>query len=240
MSEPARQRLRAAGVLVVDDPDRCMRMLAARAAAGRAVAGPGDEPVPPVPHALDDARGAQAALEHEALEALAEVGVAVAETRFCASADEARAAAAEIGATVAVKAAARDLPHKGDAGAVVLGVVGPASCAEAYERVVAAARAAGASPVGAVVQRQARAGRELIIGARRDPVFGPVLVVGEGGTGVEEHGRVTRRLLPLAHGEAAGLAKWAAARRPSPRRSTASPPSPSHSGTSSRLSRSTR
>jgi len=211
MSEPARQRLRAAGVLVVDDPDRCMRMLAARAAAGRAVAGPDDEPVPPVPHALDAARRTQAALEHEALAALAELGVPVAETRFCASADEARAAAEEFDATVAVKAAARDLPHKGAAGAVVLDVVGPDACAEAYERVVAAARAAGASPVGAVVQRQAKAGSELIVGARRDPVFGPVLVVGEGGTGVEEHGRVTRRLLPLARGEAAALVEWSGA-----------------------------
>jgi acyl-CoA synthetase (NDP forming) len=209
MSEPARQRLRAAGVLVVDDPDRCMRMLAARAAAGRGVAGsPDDEPAPHVPHALDDARGTHAALEHEALATLAELGVPVAETRFCVSAAEARAAAEEIDATVAVKAAARDLPHKGAAGAVVLGVVGPDACAEAYERVVAAARGAGASPVGAVVQRQAKAGRELIIGARRDPVFGPVLVVGGGGTGVEEHGRVTRRLLPLARGEAAGLVEW--------------------------------
>lgn len=205
MSEPARQRLRAAGVLVIDDPDRCMRALAARAAAGRQTAEATDEPAGRVPRALDAARRTQAALEHEALEALAELGVPVADTRFCASADEARAAAEGLDVTLVVKAAARDLPHKGAAGAVVLGVVGPDACAEAYERVVGAARGAGASPVGAIVQRQADGRRELIIGARRDPAFGPVLVVGEGGTGVEEHGRVTRRLLPLARGEAAEL-----------------------------------
>jgi succinyl-CoA synthetase beta subunit len=72
--------------------------------------------------------------------------------------------------------------------------------------VVAAARAAGATPEGTVVQRQAAPGRELIVGVRRDPVFGPVLAIGAGGLQVEQVAAVTRRLLPLADGEAAALA----------------------------------
>ena len=206
MSDGARARLRAGGVFVAEDPDRCMRALAARAAAGRAIAEPDERPVPPVPAALADARAAGAALEHEALAALAEVGVPTAETRYCATADEARAAAGELGGVVAVKAAARDLPHKASVGAVALSVTDPDAAAAAWERVVAAARAAGAETAGAVVQRQAEPGVELIIGARRDALFGPVLVVGTGGTGVEAGVGFTRRLLPLGRGEAAELA----------------------------------
>lgn len=210
MSDEARARLRAGGVLVAEDPDRCMRALAARAAAGRAIAEPDERPVPPVPAALTGARAAGAALEHEALAALAEVGVPTAETRYCATADEARTAAAELGGVVAVKAAARDLPHKAAVGAVVLGIDDPDAAAAAWERVVAAARTAGAETAGAVVQRQVEPGVELIVGARRDPLFGPVLVVGTGGTSVEDGVGFTRRLLPLGRGEAAEIANGSA------------------------------
>jgi len=66
---------------------------------------------------------------------------------------------------------------------------------------------AGATVEGAVVQAQVPPGAEVIVGARRDPVFGPVLVVGPGGAGVEELGaEAVRRLLPLAEGEADTLA----------------------------------
>jgi len=184
-----------------------MRALAVQAVAGRPLPEPVRLPELAAPEGLDEARRLGAALEHEALAALAAAGVPVAETVFCTSSTEARAAAEALGGVVAVKAAARDLPHKSAMGAVALGVEGADDCAEAFGRVVAAARTAGATPDGAVVQRQALAGRELFVGARRDPTFGPVLVIGEGGMGVEERARVQRRLLPLGRGEAAGVAE---------------------------------
>jgi acyl-CoA synthetase (NDP forming) len=207
MSEAARERLRAGGVPVVDDPDRCMRALAARAAAG--ATSPAARTVAPVgvPAVLDEGRARGAALEHEVLAAAAELGAATAATRPCASAAEARAAAEALGAPVVVKAAARDLPHKAAVGAVRLGVDGGEACTAAFAEVVAAARAAGATVEGAVVQAQVPPGAVVIVGARRDPVFGPVLVVGPGGAGVEELGtEAVRRLLPLAEGEAETLA----------------------------------
>jgi acyl-CoA synthetase (NDP forming) len=204
LSAEARARLRAGGVLVSEDPDRCMRALAARASAGQPLPEAERRAAADVPVVLDAARRAGAALEHEALAALAETGVPVAETRFCASPDEVRAVAEALGGRVVVKAAARDLPHKASVGAIALGLA-PDACTAAFERVVAAARTAGVTPEGVVVQRQVTPGRELIVGARRDALFGPVLVVGEGGAGVEERARVTRRLLPLGRGEAAEL-----------------------------------
>ena len=112
----------------------------------------------------------------------------------------------------------------------------------------AAARAAGATLEGAVVQR-ARAGRRrAIVGVRRDPVFGPVLVVGLGGAAVEALGGVARRPLPLVPGDAAELPRSCARRRcstastsaPSRRRSSAWRGSRSRSATGSTRSRSTR
>ena len=207
MSDAARELLRAGGMPVVEDPDRCMRALAARAAAG--ATSPAARTVAPVgvPAVLDEGRARGAALEHEVLAATAELGAATAATRLCASPAEARAAAEALGTPVVVKAAARDLPHKAAVGAVRLGVDGGEACAAAFAEVVAAARAAGATVEGAVVQAQVPPGAEVIVGARRDPVFGPVLVVGPGGAGVEELGaEAVRRLLPLAEGEAETLA----------------------------------
>jgi acetate---CoA ligase (ADP-forming) len=201
MSLPSRRRLSEAGLAVFEDAARCMRALAARAEAGTAP--PGD--VPPPALELDLPSDAEAT-ETEALTLLAAAGVPTAPTVLCRSANDARAAGAELGAgPFVVKASARDLPHKSDAGAVVLGVSGPDEVAAAYERVVEAARAAGADPEGAVVQAMAPEGIELIVGARRDPVLGPVLVVGPGGLLAELAPQVSRRMLPLRAGEARAM-----------------------------------
>ncbi len=204
MSDPARAMLREAGVPVIEDADRCMTALAARARAGRRRAGPVVAPEVAVPP-LAAARTSGAALEHEALELLAAAGVPTGPTVACADPDEARAAATAMGFPVVVKAAARDLPHKSDAGAVVLGVQGPDEAAAAFARVVAAARDAGASAEGAIVQRQAEPGTELIVGVRREPELGLCLVAGLGGVQAELLGDVARRLLPLREGDARAM-----------------------------------
>ena len=201
MSRPARLRLSEAGLAVFEDAARCMRALAARALVGEAAP---EEVVSP-PRELDLPEQL-AATEAETLALLAACGVPTARTVLCRSADEARAAAAELGdGPLVVKASARDLLHKSDAGAVVVGVSGPGEAAAAHERVVEAARAAGAAPEGSVVQAMAPAGVELIIGARRDPVLGPVLVVGPGGLLAELAPQVSRRMLPLRSGEARAM-----------------------------------
>jgi hypothetical protein len=60
-------------------------------------------------------------------------------------------------------------------------------------------------PDGSIVQAMAPDGVELIVGARRDPKFGPVLVVAPGGLGAELTTDVARRLLPLRNGEAEAM-----------------------------------
>jgi acetate---CoA ligase (ADP-forming) len=107
----------------------------------------------------------------------------------------ATAAADEIGWPVAVKLDAPGLAHKSDIGAVELGVAGPKQLASALRRVLAAGR--DHDPDGVLVQPMARRGVELIVGARRDPQFGPLVLVGVGGIHAELLDDVVLRLVPL-------------------------------------------
>jgi len=202
MAAPSRRRLMEAGVAVFEDAGRCMAALAARSAVTPPPAG---EPLAPSPGlALPPA---PPFTEAEVLGVLRDAGVPAVATAECATAADAAAAAERLGGSVVVKASARDLLHKSDAGAVAVGVTGPEDAARAHDRVVAAARAAGATPEGSIVQPLAAEGVELIVGARHDPVLGPVLVVGPGGLLAELVGGPARRMLPLRPGEARAMLK---------------------------------
>jgi acyl-CoA synthetase (NDP forming) len=199
-SAPSIAWLREQGVAVFEDAERCARALVARALVGRPDPGPPLAPLPPpsIP---------AAPLENESMALLAAAGVPVAETVLCATPEDAAAAADRLAVPVAVKAAARDLLHRSDVGGVVLGVTGGEEAAAAHQRVVDAARQAGATPEGSLVQAMAPDGIELICGSRRDPEFGPVLVVGLGGLTAELESDVARRMLPLREGEAEAMVR---------------------------------
>jgi acyl-CoA synthetase (NDP forming) len=199
MSAPSIAWLREQGLAVYDDAERCGRALAARAFLRRSADAAQSPELPSLP---PPGPFADTLLESEAMELLAGADVPVPVTLLTTDAESAAAAADSIAGPVAVKAAARDLLHRSDAGAVVLGVASGAEAAAAHTRVVEAARAVGATPEGSVVQQMSPAGVELIVGARRDPEFGPVLVVGMGGVTAELQADVARRLLPLREGEA--------------------------------------
>jgi acyl-CoA synthetase (NDP forming) len=120
------------------------------------------------------------------------------------SADGALVAAGAIGYPVVLKALSPDVPHKSDVGGVVLGVGSPdvlrtefAALTTRVER-----RVPGAQLTGVLVQRQLGGGREVILGGKRDPSFGPVVMFGLGGVYVEVFEDVAFRLAPLAREEA--------------------------------------
>jgi acetyl-CoA synthetase len=85
------------------------------------------------------------------------------------------------GAPVALKLDADGLAHKTEAGGVALGLGDEAALRSAVATLVAAAQRAGARLRGFLVEPMAPAGVELIVGGRRDPVFGPAVLVGLGG-----------------------------------------------------------
>lgn len=141
----------------------------------------------PPEHAAGDVAGSATLLdEAQSLALLAARGVPVAAHRLCHDANEARAAWAALGsARVVVKGCTAEASHKSELGLVRLGLDSAEAVAAAYHEVVGNARRAGVALTGVLVAEMATGLRELMIGARLDRVFGPVVLVGDGGKWVE-------------------------------------------------------
>jgi hypothetical protein len=112
-------------------------------------------------------------------------------------ADAAIAAAEHLGWPVALKLDATDIAHKSDIGGVRLGLNDASAVREAVAALLAAGRSAGVDVRGVIVEPMAAPGVELIVGFRRDPMFGPVILVGSGGVLAEILDDVTIRLVPI-------------------------------------------
>jgi acetate---CoA ligase (ADP-forming) len=112
---------------------------------------------------------------------------------------EAVAAAASMGGPVVLKVCSADVAHKSDVGGVVLDVVGDEAVRDAFTSILAtvAEKAPTARLDGVLVAPFRRGGVELIVGVNRDPVWGPVLVLGIGGVLVELLADVAIRSLPV-------------------------------------------
>jgi acyl-CoA synthetase (NDP forming) len=125
--------------------------------------------------------------EREAKEILSLYGVPVVGERLTQTADEAVAAAGALGFPVAMKVESPDLPHKTEAGVIRLNLRSEADVRAAFAAVTANAAKVSPPPRmnGVLVQPMVGQGVELVIGARNDPLFGPLIVVGLGGVLVE-------------------------------------------------------
>ena len=134
----------------------------------------------------------------EAVAMLRAFGIATAGEVEVASAEAAAAAALQLGGAVALKAMGATILHKSDVGGVRLDLSGPDDVAKAYS---AMAGHLGDAMEGAIVQPMLR-GVELIAGVVTDPLFGPVVMFGSGGTAVELFGDRVLRILPLTDQDA--------------------------------------
>jgi acetate---CoA ligase (ADP-forming) len=133
--------------------------------------------------------------EADSLALLAARGVAVVPHRLCRSRAEAVAAFETIGGPVVVKGCSADIAHKSELGLVKLGVRTREEAGEVWAQMEDIIRRHGARFDGVIVAAMASGRREIMIGAHRDPVFGPVIAVGDGGKYVEIF-RDTALLLP--------------------------------------------
>jgi acyl-CoA synthetase (NDP forming) len=133
--------------------------------------------------------------EADSLALLAERGVPVVAHRLCRSRAEAVAAFESIGGPVVVKGCSADIAHKSELGLVKLGVSSREEAGEVWAQMEAIIRKHGSRFDGVIVAAMAGGRREIMIGAHRDPVFGPVVAVGDGGKYVEIF-RDTILLLP--------------------------------------------
>jgi acetate---CoA ligase (ADP-forming) len=125
---------------------------------------------------------------------LTRFNVPVARQEVVSTIDGAIAAAERIGFPVALKAVAEGLLHRSDVGGVRIGLVSADEVRSAGAEMLA--RIPSAS--GLLVQGMVERGLELIVGVKRDPVFGPFVVVGLGGIWVEALGDVALRLAPVS------------------------------------------
>ena len=128
---------------------------------------------------------------------LSAAGIRVPDGELARTPDDAVAIAARVGYPVALKAQAAALSHKTEAGGVMLGLADGAALRAAWATMQQNVKAAasGVTLDGGLVEKMSGKGLELMIGAKRDPAWGTVLLLGLGGIWVEALGDV--RLLPV-------------------------------------------
>ena len=111
------------------------------------------------------------------------------------SEDDAAAISSKIGYPVAIKIVSPDIEHKTDVGGVKIGIRNETVLRHHYKEVVENAK--GRKIDGVLVQKMARKGVELIIGGKKDPQFGHMVVLGLGGIYVEIFKDISARICPL-------------------------------------------
>jgi acyl-CoA synthetase (NDP forming) len=183
------------GMIVSKSPERSLRAIASATHYGRSLATPrtvsshfeiGD--LPPL--------GVGPQPEWIGKKFLGALGVPVPDGTLVTSLDDAVTAANSIGYPVVAKAQAASLSHKTEAGAVILDIADEPSLRAAWTTLTEAAQRAGVLDLdGVLIEKMASPGIELVVGAKRDPAWGPVVLVGLGGIWTEAIGDV-RLLAP--------------------------------------------
>ncbi|MBS7810951.1 acetate--CoA ligase family protein [Roseococcus pinisoli] len=185
----------ADGFLVFEDPTRAVTALHALGRFGqsfaKAEAVAGLLPKVTLP--------AQTPTEAEGKRLLAAAGVPAVPERGCAEVEAAVAAAKEFGFPVVLKILSPDILHKSEIGGVLLDIDSEAAVREGFATLLARAaeRAPGARIEGVLVAKQIKGAVEMALGMVRDPVFGPVAMVGLGGIFIEVLKDVTFRRCPF-------------------------------------------
>jgi len=142
--------------------------------------------------------------EYDSKLLLAHYGVPITREKLCLSLEEALSAANDIGFPVALKVISPQILHKTEAGVVALRLSDEEEVRNAYGRLLERARRfdKDAQIKGVLVQEMVEGGLECMIGAKKDPVFGPIIAVGLGGIYVEVLGDVALRRCPVDEKEA--------------------------------------
>lgn len=196
-------KYQAAGYPVYEDPTRAVAAAAALMGFGRFFARSAEPAPPAVPTGAPQVPAKMLA-EHTAADLLEAWGVPFVARRLVNSQREAADAAKALGGKVVLKIASADIQHKTEVGGVIVGVHGDEAVRHAYETLVERVPLARPDAVieGVIVAAMAPAGVEAVIGVQRDPVFGPVVMVGLGGVLVEVLEDVSFRLAPFGVDEA--------------------------------------
>jgi len=143
-------------------------------------------------------------LESEAKTVCRAYGIPVTDFKVAKNEAEAVEFADEIGYPVVLKIVSPDVIHKSDVGGVIINVKDAEDVQKAYEQIMDSVKRhePNAEIVGVLVQEMAPQSTEVIVGATKDPQFGPTLMFGLGGIFVEILKDVTFRIAPVTEDEA--------------------------------------
>jgi acyl-CoA synthetase (NDP forming) len=140
---------------------------------------------------VDDARRVGWILEPDAKKLLSLAGLILPDFVLAATADEAIAAAGRIGYPVVAKVVSAEIIHKSEVGGVVVGIDDDPLLRQVFEKLSKLEGFAG------LLVEEMLSGSELIVGAKNDFQFGPVILLGIGGTGVEIYQDTVIRMAPI-------------------------------------------
>ena len=191
-------------------PETAARVLAGLVRqAERMRRGDGGVPAPPIPAAALARRAAAAPGSYlpaaSAFELLEQAGIPVAPWRVADGAADVAAAARAVGFPVVLKAIADELVHKTEAGAVAVGLADETAVGTALAAMTERLARAGVEAPAFLLQRHVGGGREVILGALRDPVVGPLVMVGLGGVAAEALRDTSFRPAPISPADAEAM-----------------------------------
>lgn len=143
-------------------------------------------------------------LEEEGQEVLRAYGFPLPQSLLAKTAADAVKHAKKIGFPVVMKIASPQIIHKSDAGGVKVGIANEQAVKDAFDQITKNAKKydKNAQIKGVLIQEMVKGGKELIIGSKQEPGFGPVIMLGMGGIYVEVLKDVTFRLAPVTNKEA--------------------------------------
>jgi len=146
-------------------------------------------------------------LEPEAKIVCMEYGIPVTRFKVALTPDEAVKFADQIGYPLVLKIVSPDILHKFDVGGVMLNLKNTAEVKDAYNKILENVKRhkPDAKIVGVLVQEMAPSSTEVIVGATKDPQFGPALMFGLGGIFVEILRDVTFRIAPITESDASEM-----------------------------------
>ena len=143
-------------------------------------------------------------LEHEAKNVCKEYDIPVTQLKIAQTVEEAANYSKEIGYPTVFKILSPDVIHKFDVGGVMLDINSPEDAKIAYNQIIQNVKThkPNAKINGILIQEMAPASTEVIVGAIKDPQFGPTIMFGLGGTFVEVMKDVSFRIAPITEEDA--------------------------------------